>query len=483
MTDPIQIPAGVPAALRQLIQQNLLSRQLRDGIRPTSMFRRDFTREMLVPHTGETITRSRLGMFDVDLKTSDPTGDITYASFDAEQFTAKPVPYAKGFKIDGPTAYVQVGNFIEQNMKRLSEWGGRTSSRLARGRLGAYFGGRSMVKKTGVITTDTTLYVNSLLGFRKAPVLGTLQDVSASNPLTVTIVAVTTFNMSVIGVTPDDTNFPDGPGYLIFSVGLTAAVASSSYVYATSTEPYKIRATGRASTDALLTTDYPLLADVLKMRSRLTDTGIPRHASSGTYHLQCDSVFLEKIAQDAAWRTAFQGARLSPIFGAGAVLMEGLGLTVFENNDSWGYGKGKEVHVGALGSDTSISMQDIGLDVVNKGGVYVRRALMTGDDVGVETYINEELYYSEMGILPVGNITSNLKLYAFQGGGAPMIAGEVDGWILRVVPALDPRQLSCTVSVSMVADWTLNTDYFNAAAASNVTPLKRAVGFEFGNDW
>lgn len=479
---PIQIPAGIPAGVAQLIQNNMLSRELLDGLRPVSMYRRDFTRERLPPHIGQTLTKSRGSMFDVDLLPAAPLGDIDYAEFSVEQFTAKPIPYSKGFKIDGPTAYVQVGNWMEQQMKRLADWAGRTSSRLSRGRLFAYNGGKAIVRRAAASGVDTTLYVSSLMGFRSNPVNGTLQPVSATNPLPITIVAVTTFTALVTGVTPDDANFPDGPGTLTLSAAVSAAVAGKAFVYATNTKPYSLIANDRASTESIVAADWPTLANVLKMRARLMDTGIPKHRSSNTYHLHCDSTFLEKIAQDSKWAQAFQGAGISPIFGAGALFVPNLGITIFENNDSPSSGKGKEVHVGALSTDDSMTMKDIGLDVKNSAGVFIRRAILTGDDVGYETYIDEDLYYSELGIKPVGNVTSNLKVYQFAGG-AQMIAGEVDGWRLSVVPALDPRQLMCTVAVSMVADWTLATDYFNAAAASNLTPLKRGVVLEYGSDW
>lgn len=482
MAGLLQIPSGIPQGVASLIQSNMLSREIKDGLRPVSMYRRDFSREMLPQHIGQTLTKSRLGMFDVDLKPSAPLGDIEYAEFSAEQFTAKPIPYSKGFKIDGPTAYVQVGNWMEQQVKRLSEWAGRTSSRLARGRLMAYNGGKAIVRKAAASGVDTTLYVSSLMGFRSAPVNGTLQPVSATNMLAITIVAATTFTANVTGVTPDDPNFPDGPGTLTLSAAVSAAVAGKSYVYATDTKPFSILAGARASTEALLSTDWLTMADVLKMRARLMDTGIPKHRSSGTYHLHCDSTFLEKIVQDPKWAQAFQGAGISPIFGAGATFVPNLGITIFENNDSPSSGKGKEVHVGALASDSSVTMKDIGLDVINSNGVYVRRAILTGDDVGYETFIDESLYFSEMGIKPVGDVTSNLKVYQFNSG-AQFISGEVDGWRLTVTPALDPRQLMCTVAVSMVADWTLGTDYFNAAAGSNLIPLKRAVVAEYGSDW
>lgn len=478
----IQIPAGIPSGVRPLIQTNMISREVLDGLRPYSMYRRDFKRELLPPHIGETLTKSRLSMFEVDLLPAQPLGDIDFAEFSAEQFSAKPIPFSKGFKIDGPTAYVQVGNWMEQQLTRLSEWGGRTSSRLARGRLFSYNGGKAIVRLAASNGVSTTLYVSSLMGFRSAPVNGTLQPVSATNPLGITIVAATTFTANVTGVTPDDARFPDGPGTLTLSAAVSADVAGKSYVYATNTKPFSVVAGGRASTEALTTIDVPLLSDILKMRSRLIDRGIPKHRSSGTYHFHVDPRFLENIALDPKWAVAFQGAGLSPIFGAGATFVPNLGITIFENNDSPGYGKGKEIHVGSLGSDNSVTMKDIGLDVINSGGVYIRRAIMTGDDVGYETYIDENLYYQELGIKPVGQITSNLQVYTFAGG-AQMIAGEVDGWRLSIVPALDPRQLQCTVALSLVADWTLGTDHFNAAAASDLTPLKRAVVLEYGSDW
>lgn len=480
MADVLQIPSGVPDSIRNLIQKDYLSRDFRDGLRPVSMFRNDFRRELLPPHIGETMTHSRLGMFDVDLLPAGPLGDIDYGTFDSEQFVAKPIPYAKGFKIDGPTAYTQAGDYLNQQIKRLAEWGGRTSSRKARGNLCAYFGGQSIVRRAAASGVDTTLYVSSLMGFRKAPVNGTLKDVSASNPLPITIVAATTFAASVIGVTPDNPAFPDGPGTLILAAAVGAAVAGKSYIVA-STKPFSVIADTKVSTEGLLTTSLPKLSDVQRAISRLVDTGIPRHRESGTFHLHADATFSELVSQDTAWRQAFQGAGVSPIFGAGAMFVPLLGLTLFENNDSPGYGKGKETHVGALSTDDSVTMTDVGLDVKNSGGVFIRHAILTGDDVAIETYIDENLYFKEMGIVPVGKVTENITVYQFQGG-AQMLQAEVMGWRMSVLPALDPRQLQCTVAISMVADWTNTTDYFTSTTANGI-PLRRAVGIQYGNTW
>ena len=86
-----------------------------------------------------------------------------------------------------------------------------------------------------------------------------------------------------------------------------------------------------------------------------------------------------------------------------------------------------------------------------------------------------------MGIVPVGKVTENISVYQFQGG-AQMLQTEIMGWRMSVLPALDPRQLQCTVAISMVADWTNTTDYFTSTTANGI-PLRRAVGIQYGNTW
>lgn len=477
---------GFPAPISELIQTNKLSAKLSDGLRPNSSYGREAEPDPLAPHTGQDITFMRLGMFDVDMLPAAPSGNVDAATFNVEQFKASPIPYAKKFEIDAITAFTQMGNYTEQGVSRLAEWAGRTRNRVARGKLFNYAGGRAMVRRAQT-TSDAVLLVNTAMGFGYTYPGGIPTPVSGANPLTVTIVAATTFTAQVTGVKPLNPKFPAGPAELVLSGNLSAAVAAGSYVTA-SNAPKVLRSGGRASSDALLTTDIPTVADLLAMRATMIGRGVQAHPSTGTHHLHVDETFMPAIIQDVAFQRYFTGAEMIPILDTKAYFVPNLGITIFENNDSPAYGKGHEVNVGASGSSgtggtgapgSSVSMQDIGLDVINYAGVPIRRAIMTGEDVTRRVFIDQDELYRIFGVLPVGRITDNVIQYQLAGG-PPVYMADVVDFRLVMRPPLDDRGLKATFTIQAWEDFTLTTDQFAASASSDATPLKRAVVLEYG---
>jgi hypothetical protein len=493
------IPAGIPASLANLIQTNSLARYVSESLRPWSRYRADAKPQKLPPGIGTTQTFQRLGLIDVDLKPAPPVGSPELASFEVENYTAAPKPYAKTIQVDGPTSYVQIGDQFAQKMSRLTEWAGRTSNRLARGRMMGYFGGQSIIRRAQS-SGDSILLVNSLAGFRTKHINGVPLPVSSTNGLPITIVAASTITTrKVTGVIPLDANFPDGPGELQLDGTLGAAVAvnvagAQSYVYvqgvdASTPRPYIVRPNSKASTEALATTDLPTLDTVIAMRQMLVDSGVPPHAETGTYHLHTDAFFLGALVKDTAWRTATQGMGPSAILGPGTLFVPSLGITVIENTDAPAKGKGKELQVGAAGTATSgtggtgtplasRSMQDCGLDVVNSAGVSIRRAVMTGDEVMIESYVLHADLIRAMNV-PVIHQYGAMSVY--QLGGMQFIAGEVDRWTFIIQPPLDPRALVANITAAIDLDYVLGTDSLSGTDASDTRTLRRAVGMEWGS--
>lgn len=483
---PSLIPAGVPVSLANLIQQNALMRTAMDALRPEARYRADAGREELPPGTGSTLNFSRLGFLDVDLKPAETLGATDRGSYEVERYTAAPVAYAKSIDIDAMSAYVQtVGKKPEQAVTRLSEWAGRTSSRSARGKLfSGALAGHTVIRTTHA-SGASILDVDSLSGFRFQYVNGLPVAVSASNPIKISIRAATDItNRSVTGVTPKDPNYPDGPGTLTLDSTLGAEVIAGSYCFVQRNAavplqaPFIVRAGNRASTQAILSTDLPTYDDILKMRQRLVDRGARPHRSTGTYHLHVDATFREKITQDAAYRTAFQGAGLSPVFGAGSFFSGAEGITILENNDSPGLGKGREVAWKSHGS--AVQMEDIGLPLTNSSGVAIRRAIMTGEDVLTESFIDHRKVLQAGGAKIIHEF-GQMALYDI--AGRPFLAGNLDGWVLMIRPPMDERAMVCSVTVVNYFDFVLPSDVFSVANANDQTPFKRAVGLEYGSDW
>lgn len=439
----------------------------------------DAEQKTLPPHQGETMTYSRLGALDVDIRPLDTAlADPPLGAFPTEQWTAHPLPYSRGFAIDGPTAYVQAGDYAEQGIKALGTWGGMTKGRIARSKIFNYAGGRAVVR-TAATTGATALVVNSLCGFRHKPTQGGLVPVSASNALAILVGGAPN---TVTGVTPADAAFPDGPGTLTLGTALAGNVAAQTPVES-SVAPFLIRAGGKSSTEQLTAADLPKVLDLKRGVAWMVGRGIPKF-DDGTYHLHADETFSLGIVQDPLWQSQLNGAGLVSIFGMVGLFVPALGITIFETNDSPALSRGVEVSVGASPGD-SVSMKDLGLDVVNSTGVGVRRAVLVGKGALVETRINQTLYWSEFGIKKIADLSPNLGL--FQMGGAMFVSGELEGWVFTIQPALDIRNLKTIIGVSNVLDYTLPTDINNQTggnkgpAAASARPIKRAVVFEWGN--
>lgn len=494
---PTLLPAGTPTSLVNLILVNALARMAKDALRPEARYRADARPEKLPPGIGVSMSFQRLGLMDVDLKPSNTLGATDRGSYEVERYTAQPLPYAKSFDIDAMTAYVQtVGSKPEQAVTRLSEWGGRTSSRAARGKLfGGAFSSQSIIRRAQS-SGDSILLVDSLSGFRFQYVDGLPQAVSSTNAIPITIRAAGDItDRKVTGVTPLDANYPDGPGELTLDGTLGGNVAAGSYVFVQRNTdsplqaPFIVRPSNRASTQAILSTDLPTYNDILKMRQRLVDRGVRPHQLTGTYHLHVDATFREKVTQDSAYRTAFQGAGLSPVFGSGSFFSGAEGITILENNDSPGLGKGKEVIVGSAGHSgsggtgtpgSSVSMQDIGLPLVNSSGVAIRRAIMTGEEVLTESFIDHRDVLIAGGAKPIHQF-GDMAVYDLNG--RQFLAGNVENWVLMIRPPLDERAMVTTISLVNYFDFVLPSDVFSAANANDTTPFKRAVGLEYGSDW
>lgn len=492
------IPGTTPAGVLALIQTNWLVRQFMDALRPHSYYRNDARRKRLEPHSGQTATYSKLGNFTVDLAPM-PTalGVPDVATFSTEQYTSKPQHFSRSFALDGPTAYVEAGDLAEQGSQKLGEWAGRTQGRIARGALYSAYAGGIAITRRQQVATETILLLNTLSGFRFANSASGLVPVSSTTPLDITINGVAN---TVTGVTPINTLYPNGPGIITLGTALAGTVAAQSIVKALN-GPFLMRAAARTSTETLTTADIPTVQDLLTMRARLSDNSVPVH-DDGTYHLHCDASFMLLISKDTQWTSATQGMGPSEAFGGtpGGQYLPLLRLTIFESPDSPALARGLEVAVGSTtggpGGTTGVepsgaagapvsskSMQDVGIDTKNSSGVAIRRAIMTGKQLLIETYVDIMEYWGTAGVRKLADITDNVAQY--QAGSQIFIAGEVDGWVMSWLPATDVRQLVNTMNVQATFDYVPDTDLTSDSGGDNGTalnqrvPMKRAAVLEY----
>ena len=486
-------PAGLPASMENLIQNNWLTAMIREAMRPNARYADDARRSKLPPGVGGTMSMHRVGLVEVDLKPAPTTGAPDYGQFEVERWTAQPIPYAKAFPLNALQNYAQINNSLTgQIFTRGAEWSGRTKSRLARGRLMNHSGGFSIIRRAQS-SGDSVLLVNSLAGFRIKHVNGVPTAVSSTNKLPVTIKAGTTItSLSVTGVTPLNANFPDGPGELTLDSAFGASVAAQSYVFvqgedSATPRTFIQRAASRASSEALQATDVPTLADVIAMKAKLVGRGVPPHPQTGAYHLHVDETFVASIWNDTAWRQAFQGQGASPLLGPGSYFLPAHGIVVIENNDSPARGRGKEVAVGSAGNSgaggtgtpgSSLSMEDTGFDVVNSSGVRIRRSVMTGAECLEEAYIDHREILALNGVKTIHEYGD---VAVMDLNGLRFLAANVEGWTMMIRPALDERALTPVVTFINYLDFVLPSDLNSGTDTAGGSPLKRAVWLEYGS--
>lgn len=477
----------LPTNLELLLQSNALERMVRETLLSNGSYQLDAKPRLHAAGMGRTMSFDKLGHLSVDGRPAAVLGAVPRGSYSAMQFTASPSPYANALDVSAPEIYQQTaGNAWTDKLTRLATWCGRTKGRIARMRAFAAAGGKTVIRRAQT-TSDAILLVDSLAGFRTVFSNGQMVAVSGSTPLAITIVAATTFSANVTGTTPLDADYPDGPGLLTLSGVLSANVAANSYCYVTSAAPYIVYGGGVASTEALLTTSIPVLADVLKMRSKLRDDGVLPHSSSGTYHMHVDPWFFYHVTQDTAFRQAFQAQGLSPIFSGNAVWSPAYGITIIENNDAPAIGKGSSARIGSTGyvesggatggTGTSLTLLDSGLPVQNSSGVAIRRAIMTGDDVMDDVYVDEMQYVRNAGSL-IHQYGDSVASYNV--GGMFFVAADIDRWRFMIRPPLDERGLQWTISVSSTFDLVLPIDVVSEANTADLRPLKRSIVLEHG---
>jgi hypothetical protein len=249
-----------------------------------------------------------------------------------------------------------------------------------------------------------------------------------------------------------------------------------------------VRPNDRASTESLLTTDIPVLANILAMRAKMIDDGVAPNPLTGTYHLHVDPWFFTYITTDTAFRQAFQAAGVSPIFNARAVWSQLFQITVIESNDAPAIGKSGRTDVavgdaaftyGATGTPgSSKTMRIEGLPVINSGGVYIRRAIMTGEDFLSDIYVDESEYAQIANLPTIHRYADNIAM--FQTARGAVIEANLDRWRFIFRPPTDDRGLVWSVVASATFDLVLPTDVESGANTADARPYKRGVVLEHG---
>jgi hypothetical protein len=329
-----------PAALQPIIQQGFLEREFEMSLKSRLGYRLIADREEFSVGIGETLTKTRAGLkpsVTVPLPAGSNTNldnGLTSTSWGVEQYTITLNFYAATQDLNMVTSRVGIASQFLQNAATNGEQAARSLDELARNALFApYFGGNTRVMTT-LTSAGPSVEVDDIRGFQTVFVNGVQQSVSATYPLTVTVGSNT---YTVVGVTPDGTNFSTAPGgvsgALLFSGNVTVLDATAGNVVQAATASSIVRPASRGTTAALQATDTLTMGNLLDAVALLRRNAVP--LVDGVYNCYLDPVSARQLFADPDFKQLFQGATSSnPVFRQGMV-SDFLGLRFITTTEAY----------------------------------------------------------------------------------------------------------------------------------------------------
>ncbi len=316
-----------PTALQAVIQQGFLEREFQEGLRSKLGFRAIADREPFPAAIGETITKTRKGLKAPVTTPLNPSGNtnldngLSPSGWTVEQYSLAVNMYGDTIDLNMVTSRVGIAGQFMKNAQTNGIQAMQSLDRLARDALfGGYLGGNTRVTAT-LGAPATTVAVDDIRGFRNVLVNGVLLPVSVSNTLTVVIGAS---SYTVSGATADGSNVSTAPGGISGTLTTTANVTvlngTLGNAVVAATAPSVKRPSGRATTAALLATDYLTMQDVLAAVADLRSNNVPPVTESGLYHCQIDDRQLLGLFKDADFKTLYRGAYQSDTYKNGQII-------------------------------------------------------------------------------------------------------------------------------------------------------------------
>jgi hypothetical protein len=379
---------GFRPELANIIQQNALVRTFYEALYPRLLFRADVESFRMEPN----------------MTPLTPGQDPTVRTYGTEQWRVEAVQRGDGMQTYMPQSRVQIASKFSQDTQKLGELAGDTMNRVTRNELfTAYLSGDTM---SMVLASSGTaaIRVASINGFRQRVLLGQLVPVSPAAPIAVEL-GNTNIAANVVAATPDNTDFPNGPGTLTLSANLGANLAARSRVRALQRARI-LRAGNVATVDALSGTSLLTLNDITQAVALLRSQNVPPHAD-GMYHVHIPQAGEAQLMQDNAWQRIYQSIPDAMPYRSMAIGAN-FACYFYSNTEC-----PNQFNVGTLFAEPSGSARAapyIGAEVINDGGTPIGRTIITGGGSIYEHYIPESDYITEAGIMgKVGNfqVTNN----------------------------------------------------------------------------
>lgn len=448
---------ALSSAIQNLIQTDLLRREMNEALMPVQLFRGLATRrERWEARLGQEEIITRNGLMPVSAKAKAAGVDPTPQSKrPQEQWRVVASPYNDTIDTHMPSSYTMIQNEFLRDAKGLIIQAGQTINHVVRNKVyTAYTGGNTRATAAGAAVT--ALPVAHLAGFREHMVAGRMTNVGGgAAALNVTVAGVAN---TVIAATPDDPDFPDGPGTL--TLGAAATWADNDPVLAENRSRV-IRAGGASTILGIAASHKLTFALVRQGVARLRSMNVPTFAD-GTYHMHLNPTSEGQLFEDTEFQSIVQGASMSDpwlkMFAAGVAM----GVTFIRNNETPG--------VLNTSVDDYVPFDTVVPEGANQD-VEIHRPILLGDTAIMEKYLPVDAFIAPLVGTPgatVGSVPIGLV------DGASGALGVMDG--IRYIIRGPQNRLQDTVAQTWAfeGDWGIPTDSMTG------TPdmYKRAIVFE-----
>lgn len=455
---------GVPAAVLELNQQGLLERAFHDGLFPQLSFRAEAMSEEWPAQTGTEIFMTRPGLLAPVVTPNQPGSDPIPQNMPYEQWVATLSQFTGTIDTDMPTAVTSNANLFLRNIHQLGLQAGQSINRIARNALfKAYLSGQTLTT-AAIGSSDTTISVASLNGFRDVVVPGTNvrpQPVSSSYPLQVKIGPTGAVTVNVVGAVPNDPLDPDGPGVLQLSAAVGTAFGSTRNAIVSVYAPRIVRSTASNTIDGITAGDTFTLQQAINAVAFLRQANVQPH-EDGFYHAHISPLTNAQVFADAVFQRLNQSLPEHVIYKEGFIGTIA-NIMFFMNSESPGLlNSGATTSTGA----SALYAKEIGGEVMNKDAVAIGRCIITGKGCQYEKYLNESAYSTEAGT------TGKIGEFDVINNGI-QISTEKIRLILRA--PLDRLQQKVSATWSITTSFAMPSDI---TAPSGPERFKRAVVLE-----
>ncbi len=437
------------------IQDRTLQRVFHDALYPRLLFRGEAAPEMWPTNLGQNQTFTRTGLMRPTTRPLFANKEPTPKQYNFEQWEATAQQWGDSIDTHMPTSYVTLASVYLRNMHQLGLHAGQSLNRVVRDKLfNAYLAGNTTISAGATSATQTVRSVN---GFTSKLLNGRPQLVSASNPLTVTIINGGTPAQHVVtAVTPTEPGNQIGAGALTLSVSTTTA-ANDPVIAENASEV--INSGGATSIEGIGSGDVFTMADIRDAITQLRTNNIPEH-EDGNFHCHLDPTSENQVFGDNEFQRLNQSIP-DYVHYREFALAHIAGCTFYRNTEA--------PVTATVDQDPQFGGTFAGrLQNANATPVSIHRPIFTGRGVIEEKYLDEAKYISEAGV--IGKIGE----FAVQNNGMQIMTERIR-LILRA--PLDRLQQVTSSSWSFSGDWPIPTD---AAVTTSSADFKRAVVVQHG---